>query len=83
MSDESSTSSASKPATPKLSGLSLTEYTAAPTPPNERAQTKASGPSWDIPDTFLLPNGYPDVRTMPIAFSTLGINDLIAHTFEV
>lgn len=50
------------PVTPKMSGLALTEYTAAPTPPSERAnQTPGLPPNWGIPEAFLLPNGYPDV----------------------
>lgn len=51
------------PLTPKMSGLALTEYTAAPTPPSERSQRLPGlPPNWGIPDAFLLPNGYPDVR---------------------
>lgn len=50
------------PVTPKMNGLALTEYTAAPTPPSERAhQTPGLPPNWGIPEAFLLPNGYPDV----------------------
>lgn len=44
------------PATPRRSGLALTEYTAMPTPPSERADL----PSYDVPRDFLLPSGYPD-----------------------
>jgi threonine dehydratase len=48
--------------TPKMSGLALTEYTAAPTPPSERERrTPGLPPNWGIPEAFLLPNGYPDV----------------------
>jgi threonine dehydratase len=65
--------STSSPRTPKFTGLALTEYTANPTPPSEREDRRFSdrdgipGPlllerDWDIPDEFLLPNGYPDVR---------------------
>ena len=42
--------------------LSLTEYTANPTPPGTRYDCPRD---WDIPEAFLLPNGYPDVR-MPV-----------------
>ncbi|KAI1942643.1 threonine deaminase [Ophidiomyces ophidiicola] len=48
----------SRPSTPPLSGLSLTEYTANPTPPSERNIPRSD---WDIPENFILPNGYPDV----------------------
>ncbi|KAK4937834.1 threonine deaminase [Elasticomyces elasticus] len=45
------------PTTPKrTSGLAMTEYTANPTPPSERADL----PSYDVPPDFLLPNGHPD-----------------------
>ncbi|WEW59277.1 threonine deaminase [Emydomyces testavorans] len=47
----------SRPSSPPLSSLSLTEYTANPTPPSERC---VCHPDWDVPDSFLLPNGYPD-----------------------
>lgn len=61
MSDET-TSGVATPVTPKMSGLALTEYTAAPTPPSEREQrTPGLPPNWGIPEAFLLPNGYPDV----------------------
>jgi threonine dehydratase len=45
------------PKTPTRTGLALTEYTANPSPPNEHAKL-----NFDIPEAFLLPNGYPDVR---------------------
>lgn len=52
------------PITAKVSNLALTEYVTAPTPPSERSQNQALGlpPNWGIPDSFLLPNGHPDVR---------------------
>ncbi|KAL2215503.1 threonine dehydratase, biosynthetic [Thermoascus aurantiacus ATCC 26904] len=59
MSDEPSTNGTTTPCTPKLSGLSLTEYAANPTPPSERADPKLP-PDWGVPEDFLLPNGYPD-----------------------
>ncbi|KAJ6125131.1 hypothetical protein N7471_012448 [Penicillium samsonianum] len=60
MSDETP-SGVATPVTPKMSGLALTEYTAAPTPPSEREQrTPGLPPNWGIPEAFLLPNGYPD-----------------------
>ncbi|KAJ5187457.1 hypothetical protein N7449_010451 [Penicillium cf. viridicatum] len=60
MSDETA-NGVTTPVTPKMSGLALTEYTAAPTPPSEREQrTPGLPPNWGIPEAFLLPNGYPD-----------------------
>jgi threonine dehydratase len=46
------------PRTPLSSGLSLTEYTANPSPPSENAKQKAQQA---VPEAFLLPNGFPDV----------------------
>lgn len=63
MSTESATNGATRPVTPKTNGLALTEYSAAPTPPSERGQRiPGVPPNWGIPEDFLLPNGYPDVR---------------------
>ncbi|KAI1407597.1 threonine dehydratase I [Hypoxylon sp. FL1857] len=45
------------PRTPSLSGLSLTEYSANPSPPSERRQDKIKG---IVPEEFILPNGHPD-----------------------
>lgn len=53
------------PIAAKVSNLALTEYASAPTPPSERAEHQVplgSAPDWGIPDSFLLPNGHPDVR---------------------
>lgn len=45
-----------------LSNLALTEYTAAPTPQPETENRILGLPNnWGIPDSFILPNGYPDV----------------------
>lgn len=45
-----------------LSNLALTEYTAAPTPQAETENRILGLPNnWGIPDSFILPNGYPDV----------------------
>lgn len=45
--------------TPAPSGMSLTEYSTTPsTPPDERQLRIRS----IVPNDFLLPNGYPDVR---------------------
>ena len=47
------------PRTPRETGLSLTEYTANPSPPSADQKSKAQSA---IPRAFLLPNGHPDVR---------------------
>lgn len=49
------------PRKPNRSALSLTEYAANPTPPNEQGE-RPFPPTFDIPPDFILPNGYPDVR---------------------
>ena len=49
--------------TPSVGGLSLTEYSAV-SPPSEPGSIKAKKL---VPDEFLLPNGYPDVRILPSA----------------
>ncbi|KAJ6106893.1 hypothetical protein N7512_010410 [Penicillium capsulatum] len=65
---ESASNGAARPITPKNS-LALTEYSAAPTPPNERGQrVPGLPPNWGIPEDFLLPNGYPDVRPSLLTF---------------
>jgi threonine dehydratase len=51
------------PRTPKNTGFALTEYTANPSPPSESPKAKSNQ---TIPDAFLLPNGYPDVRHLCI-----------------
>lgn len=53
------------PRTPKRTGLALTEYTANPSPPSEAAQRR---PQLNIPEAFLLPNGYPDVISKTTSF---------------
>ena len=50
--------SPSRPRTPGLNTLSLTEYSSNPTPPNESSKSTVKGL---VPDEFILPNGYPDV----------------------
>jgi hypothetical protein len=47
------------PRTPLSSGLALTEYTANPSPPTETVKQKSQSA---VPEAFLLPNGFPDVR---------------------
>lgn len=45
---------------PRIAGLSLTEYSANPSPPL-RIETQ-SRLREQLPEDFILPNGYPDVR---------------------
>ncbi|KAF2845006.1 threonine dehydratase-like protein [Plenodomus tracheiphilus IPT5] len=45
------------PRTPKPTGLSLTEYSANPSPPSDSPHPRALDV---IPEAFLLPNGHPD-----------------------
>jgi len=52
---------AHRPKTPSLNALSLTEYSANPSPPNEHLQQVKFDA---VPKDFLLPNGYPDVCRM-------------------
>jgi threonine dehydratase len=54
------------PRTPKQTGLALTEYTANPSPPSGSPKDRSSG----VPESFLLPNGYPDVRPTSSTSST-------------
>jgi hypothetical protein len=49
----------SRPRTPNMNTLSLTEYSTNPSPPSQSPRSKIRGV---IPDEFILPNGYPDVR---------------------
>jgi threonine dehydratase len=46
-----------------MNNLSLTEYTANPSPPSASPKAKLKGV---IPEEFILPNGYPDVRALYI-----------------
>ena len=64
------------PRTPMSSSLALTEYTANPTPPNEPTKDKAQSA---VPDAFLLPNGFPDVRSSRVCFPS----DLLQHAYQV
>ena len=61
---ESSQSDTPLPRTPSLSNLSLTEYSARPSPPRGDRKTHIKK---IVPDEFLLPNGNPDV-SLPVSF---------------
>ncbi|EEH18052.1 threonine ammonia-lyase, biosynthetic [Paracoccidioides brasiliensis Pb03] len=62
------------PRTPRLNSLALTEGSAKTTTPNER-----HGPSadWDIPEAYLLPNGYPDYLRLIL---TSRVYDVVQET---
>ena len=63
------------PLTPKRGqSLSLTEYAANPTPPSERIRSEALS---QIPDDFLLPNGYPDYLRLIL---TSRVYDVVTET---
>lgn len=47
---------------PSLSGLSLTEYSANPSPPPGTGSRRVTD---IVPQEFVLPNGHPDVRLPP------------------
>lgn len=53
------------PRTPSLNGFSLTEYTANPSPPRKGKKPDVLSL---IPAEFILPNGYPDVRSYSTAY---------------
>lgn len=56
----------SRPRTPSFQSLSLTEYTANPSPPSSTPKSKLKGV---VPDEFLLPSGYPDVNHAMLLFN--------------
>jgi threonine dehydratase len=53
----------SRPSTPSLNTLSLTEYSTNPSPPRASPRSKIRDL---IPDEFILPNGYPDVFSLSL-----------------
>jgi threonine dehydratase len=59
MSETPLTNGTTTPPIRKLSAFPLTEYTATPTPPSERHESLQDP---HIPELFLQPNGYPDVK---------------------
>ena len=54
----------SRPRTPSINTLSLTEYSMNPSPPSTTPRSKTKGV---VPDEFILPNGYPDVCISPLS----------------
>ena len=61
MADSVTSDGYNTPDTPEVNGLSLTEYTANPSPFHKVSQAHKSTASSDVPGAFLLSNGYPDV----------------------
>ena len=62
------------PTTPKRNTLSLTEYSANPTPPSEKSNVSNK---YDVPTDFLLPSGYPDYLRLIL---TSRVYDVIQET---
>lgn len=60
MSESTQANGLSRPQTPAVNSLSLTEYAANPTPPSSTPKEKTVKAG--VPDDFLLPSGYPDVN---------------------
>ncbi|KAJ5734412.1 hypothetical protein N7493_003198 [Penicillium malachiteum] len=78
MSESPVTNGTTRPVTPKMNGLALTEYTAAPTPPSERnPHFPGLPPNWGIPESCLLPTGYPDYLRLIL---TSRVYDVIDET---
>ncbi|KAL1965914.1 hypothetical protein VTN77DRAFT_5047 [Rasamsonia byssochlamydoides] len=74
--DPVSNGTVTPPNKPNHSGLSLTEYAANPTPPVERGESGLP-PTFDIPEDFLLPNGYPDYLRLIL---TSRVYDVVEET---
>jgi threonine dehydratase len=63
------------PQTPRHHSLSMTEYAANPTPPSERVARPAA--LADIPEDYILPNGYPDYLRLIL---TSRVYDVVTET---
>ncbi|KAK5145471.1 threonine deaminase [Oleoguttula sp. CCFEE 6159] len=57
MTDSPTPNGTHTPQTPKMNSLSLTEYTANPSPPSSTPKSKIRSL---VPEAFILPNGFPD-----------------------
>ncbi|KAJ9627011.1 threonine deaminase [Taxawa tesnikishii (nom. ined.)] len=75
MAEEQQSNGTQTPHTPKLNSLSLTEYTANPSPPSAtpREKTVIAG----VPENFLLPSGYPDYLRLIL---TSRVYDVVEET---
>lgn len=52
------------PRRPHVNGLSMTEYSSIPTPKTERSEEVVRDSCKSVPDDYILPTGYPDVRKL-------------------
>ncbi|KAK5092494.1 threonine deaminase [Exophiala xenobiotica] len=79
MDSETSTNGAQTPTTPKRSStLALTEYAANPSPRNSTPSGEGSQiPLYNVPQSFLLPNGYPDYLRLIL---TSRVYDVVTET---
>ena len=75
MEDPPVTNGTRTPQTPKHHSLSMTEYASNPTPPSERAPRPAA--LSEIPEDFILPNGYPDYLRLIL---TSRVYDVVSET---
>ncbi|KAL1305243.1 hypothetical protein AAFC00_002158 [Neodothiora populina] len=65
----------SRPQTPAVNSLSLTEYATNPSPPSQTPKDKTV--TAGVPEAFLLPNGYPDYLRLIL---TSRVYDVIKET---
>ncbi|CRG88044.1 threonine dehydratase [Talaromyces islandicus] len=77
MTAEASGPPVTPPPRPHLNGLSMTEYTAAPTPPATRYERASNQQSSLVPEDFVLPSGYPDYLRLIL---TSRVYDVIEET---
>lgn len=66
------------PQTPESNGLSLTEYSANPSPPP--GKTTKSTASSQVPEAYLLPDGFPDVSMIMEHKSGTSANLVVVST---
>ncbi|KAF1345543.1 threonine dehydratase, biosynthetic [Delphinella strobiligena] len=75
MHDSTTPNGVSRPQTPAINSLSLTEYAANPSPPSETVKEKTRNAG--VPEAFLLPNGYPDYLRLIL---TSRVYDVVEET---
>ena len=75
MDDKPATNGTLTPQTPKYHSLSMTEYSSNPTPPSERVSRSEA--LSEIPEDFILPNGYPDYLRLIL---TSRVYDVVSET---
>ncbi|KAG2420806.1 threonine dehydratase [Aspergillus terreus] len=76
MSQEPTTNGVASPASAKMSNLALNEYN-TPTPAHDQEKHTGLKPDWGIPESFILPNGYPDYLRLIL---TSRVYDVITET---